>query len=113
MRRVPLDIVDLVGPSGNLLPKLHYSEALVLIAKVPQGGIGMDEMEMDRALAIEAAIASATKQESPAVLLEEADWSWLVEKIKANRWPFASCAYKTLIASVAAAERVDPNLKAA
>ena len=35
MRRVPLKIVDFAGPNNEPLPQLHYSEALVLIAKTP------------------------------------------------------------------------------
>ena len=37
MRVVPLKVVPFKGPGGAELPDLHYSEAVVLIAKSPQG----------------------------------------------------------------------------
>jgi hypothetical protein len=113
MRRVPLKIVDFHGPSGEALPPLHYSEALVLIAVTPQqGGISAEEMAVP--LAIKDAIAIASDQplaegEERFVFLEEAEWSWLVVKLKANRFPFASRAFEALTDDVEAAPKVDPH----
>lgn len=111
MRIVPLKIVAFAGPAGQALPDLHYSEALVLIAKAPQGGVSGDEM--DTALAIEEAIAAAVEEEREYVLLEETQWAWLAERVRQNRWPFASPVFKRLIADVGEAEKYDPNRKAA
>ena len=111
LRRVPLKIVEFSGPAGQKLPDLHYSEALVLIAKAPQGGVAGDEIDL--ALGIEAAIETAVEGGADAVLLDEGQWAWLVERVRQNRWPFASPVFKTLIAELAAAEPVDPNRKPA
>lgn len=111
LRRVPLKIVEFSGPAGQKLPDLSYSEALVLIAKAPQGGLAGDEIDV--ALAIEAAVAAAVEAGRDAVLLEDAQWAWLVERVKANRWPFASPVFKALIADLAGAEAFDPNRKPA
>jgi hypothetical protein len=113
MRRVPLKIVDFARPNNEPLPPLHYSEALVLIAKIPrQGGISAEEMEAP--LAIEAAISVACDQrlaedEECFVFLEEADWSWLVAKLKAHHFPFVSRVFKAMVEAVEAAPKIDPN----
>lgn len=113
MRRVPLKIVDFTGPGGEPLAPLHYSEALVVVARTPpQAGIGVTAAEMDPALAIEEAIMAATSgpgAEEGFVYLEEADWNWLCERLNANRWPFVSRTFKTLIADVERAKKVNPN----
>ena len=112
MRRVPLKVVAFAGPNGEPLPDLHYSEAIVLIAKTPQGGIGAEEMATP--LAIEAAVSVACDQplasdQERFVFLEEADWVWLVERLKANRFPFVSRVFKGLVDAVATAPKIDPN----
>jgi hypothetical protein len=80
---------------------------VVLIAKSPQGGITAEEM--DRALAIEEAIEAAAEENKPNVMLEEADWTWLTDKIRANRWPFASRVFRNLIKDVVEARKIEPN----
>lgn len=112
MRRVPLKIVDFAGPNNEPLPDLHYSEALVLIAKTPQGGVSA--AEMDSPLAIEAAISVACDQplaegEEHFVFIEETDWSWLVERLKVNRFPFVSRVFKAMVEAVETAPKIDPN----
>ena len=115
MRRVPLKIVPFAGPAGQPLPDLHYSEALVVIAKQPTGGLASDEI--DTALQISEAIENAVDAARDAVLLEEPAWQWLCDRVKANRWPFASPTFKTLIGDVVGADKIDlnklPELRAA
>jgi hypothetical protein len=114
MRRVLLKIVDFHGVNGESLPPLHYSEAIVLMAKTPaQPGAGLSAEEMEPALAIEDAVKIACDQpragEECCVFFEEAHWSWLVQRLKANRFPFSSHAFKNLVDDVEAAPKVDPN----
>ncbi|HEY1299238.1 MAG TPA: hypothetical protein VGF07_02000 [Stellaceae bacterium] len=111
LRQIPLKIVEFSGPTGQKLPDLHYSEALVVIAKAPQGGLAGDEI--DTALAIEAAVSSAVDAGRDAVLLDDAQWGWLAERVRQNRWPFASAVFKALIADVVEAAPFDPNRKPA
>ena len=42
-------------------------------------------------------------------MLEEAEWTYLAERAKTNKWPFASPVFQKLVADVENAEKVDPN----
>lgn len=114
MRRVPLNIVELLGPTGKPYDgPLLYSEALVLIAKTPIGGLGapggVSDEQMEKGLAVEKAVEASLAGGAKAVLLEEAEWAYLAERVKAYRWPFAAQAFRDLIAAVVTAEPVNAN----
>jgi hypothetical protein len=114
MRRVPLKVVEFHGPHGEPLPPLHYSEALVLLARTPQGQGGVAAEEMTSPLAVIEAISVACERpigdgEERCVFLEEVDWAWLVERLKANRFPFVSHVFKDMVEAVIAAPKLDPH----
>jgi hypothetical protein len=107
MRRIPLKTVELADATGSQTRPLLYSEAVILLAKAPQGGL--NAAEMDLALAIEASVEAAQAKENAWVLLEEAEWTWLCERFRTNRFPYASPVFRELIAAVLEAEKYDPN----
>lgn len=115
MRRVPLKIVEFRGPNNEEAPNLHYSEVIVLVVR---GREGLTAAEMGTPLAIIDAVTAAceTAPEDPgpgdqerSVFLEEAEWSWLVERLNTRPWPFVSRVFTDLVDAVAAAPKIDPN----
>jgi hypothetical protein len=108
MRLVPLLIVEITNPAGQTF-NFSYAETFVSLSKTPDGGV--TGAEMDIPLAVIDAVTTAREEDAAAVLLEDAQWSWLNERIKNNRWGFASRVFQELIAAVEGAEKVDPNKK--
>jgi hypothetical protein len=109
MRRVPLCSVDLYDANDRFVGPLDYADAYIQVSKMPQGGITGDEM--DTPLSIESAIRTARSHNADSVLLEDAQWQWLCDRVKSNRWPYASKTFKDLIEAVLGAELVDPNIR--
>jgi hypothetical protein len=109
MRRVPLKTVDITDALGRET-KLPYLEIFEQLVKTSERGL--TAAEMDTPLAIGEALAGAKRSAARSVILEEPEWSYLAERAKGNRWPFASPVFQQLIADVEGAEKVDPNATA-
>jgi hypothetical protein len=98
MRRIPLKTVELMNAAGTQLIPLNYADAIIMAIKAPPGGYTVDEMAQP--LAIEGAIRGAQQAGQDWVILEDTDWTWLAERLKVNRWTFASHAFEQFQADV-------------
>lgn len=95
MRQIPLKHLD-----GE--PPFDYRETLeAALFKSPQeGGVTYESLRNYEA------IETALKAGNGTALLEEADWAFLVNRLKAYRWSFYNPHLRLMIDDIAAAETV-------
>jgi hypothetical protein len=86
---------------------LNFSVALPQILQNKVGGVDLEELR--RINRIITTIEAANTANRSSIMLEDADWKYLVERITANKWPFASPAFERLVDAVLKAEVFDPN----
>lgn len=110
MRRVPLKTVSITD-AVNRETSLNYVELFEQLAKVAERGL--TAAEMDTPLSVAASLQTARRTKAQSVMLEEAEWNFLVERAKTNKWPFASQVFQQLVIDIENAEKVDPNAKSA
>jgi hypothetical protein len=98
MRKVPLRTVPIDGK-----PEIDYRTAFITIA-INAPAEGMTAKEMIPALTIKHSLEAANGADH--VLLEEADWRYLVGRLINNRFPFAHEAIAEMVEAVENAPQV-------
>ena len=97
-RKIPLEIIDVDGASFD------YRQQLIQFAAAPRNEGGMSAAEMFEAQPIVAKLQAHADKD--AVILEEAEWRFLWERVEAGKFPGYHEVWVDFIAVVRDAETV-------
>ena len=104
MRKIELKSVP-VRTADRELPDFVFADGLKQLTEFKEGGV--QSAELRQIIRLHDAIDAAVDARQPCVLIEDRDWEYLCDRMKAHKWTFAHRAFVQLEDAVFDAPSVD------
>jgi hypothetical protein len=97
MKRIPLKVTEAVDPHGNKVPVDYraYLRMAISVPSDPRQGIGIDEMRKSMRV-----LDALDKAPADHCNIEDADYEFLLTKVKASQFNFVHKAFVDFVEDV-------------
>lgn len=105
MRKISTESIDMGSVGDNKLGTSNAGELVTTVLAMKPDG--MDMQELRQCLRVLDAVKAAEGKAH--IFLDDADWSYLVQRLDVHRWRIPSHGFEKFDGMVRTAEKFDPN----